>query len=373
MVSLLKKKDKKIKSISEGEIMKESKVKQTADAIRAQLLQKEVKADSRAPSVRWIADRYAVSSDTAHKALRLLEEHDFLYSRSNRGMFVKHDPQRKPKIGLAAVLPVPGEDRSVGMYFDAISKIFADAGCEMKILPWHEFKNPEKLGPFLANLDGLLISVGFIEPDTLPLLLQFHGKIVVFRNEFITDILPCSQVIPDFSSAFNSLAVRCDFSSYEKIILVSGGFPNSNAREESLRHVLERSGVSKSTISTVCLSVTNNFAELAAYQYFKRNPVPKENILICSLSPYYCRGILEIFNENKIEFDLIAMCDEEVSIEMICPEKLVRVDSHAVRVATTGAELLVQLVKEKDDRDYIVKVPALFIDGNTIKHGRKRK
>lgn len=73
---------------------------QIADSLRMQIVKQIILPDEKLPSVREIAGELSINPNTIQRAIRLLEQEEYVYTVSGRGTFAAHfdekeHPQRK--------------------------------------------------------------------------------------------------------------------------------------------------------------------------------------------------------------------------------------------------------------------------------------
>lgn len=164
-----------------------------AAMLKQDILERRLPADTSACTVRSLSAHYGISSVTADRAIRQLVQEDYLYRVPGKGTFVKNDPPKIFKIGIAdgdQGFSVSGYQGIKSNLMSNCLEYFHQYGYEPEILHYRELKDRESGRKKLAKLDGLLICCSYIDKYTLPLLKDYSGKIVIYRNEYILDDLP---------------------------------------------------------------------------------------------------------------------------------------------------------------------------------------
>lgn len=357
---------------------RQSKTAEIASRFKQELQSRRLNAGSAVESVRELAAKYQISTVTADRVLKVLVQDDFLYRVPQAGTFIKHDPPVIPMIGYAAYLPSPeSRDAFLPQASRSTLKLFTDAGCEPVLISYHELLDPAAAEAKLAKLNGLFLSVTFIDAKTLPQILKFHGRIVVVGNTFIEERFPCSQVIPDFLASLLELRRKIDFEQYRNFMILTAGHPNARGIEKALHRFFQLMRISEDRIFTQELIVSNNSsAELAAFRHFRKEQNNFQDTLIFSTSDYFSMGIRAAFQERQANMpDLLSFdnleehqpCDSDQEGCFTC------IDRELEKTYTEGASLLLKLIRENDYRHHAILIPPHFIIRKSIRHIKQEK
>ena len=349
-----------------------------AERLRAELLAGQYPSGSPVASVRELAKRYGISTVTADKILRQLVKEDFLYRVPQSGTFIKHDPPPVPVIGYAGCLPDPADKWSsiLQTAYRHLQDYLAEQKVEQHIIPYHELRHGAQAEKRLKHLNGLLLSASFIDDVTLPIIRKFKGRIVLMDNVSIINQFPCSQVIPDYTPALREFVERYDLSRYRKILILRAGHYNAIASELCLREIFPALGIPADKLETMNLKGINNLsAQTAAIRYFSRETENLRDLLLVSLSDYFARGIREIFRGREDRMPDILSFDNLEAYNDPSDETpfLTTVDPRLPDCYAEAIRLLIRLITENDERNYIIQLPARLVVRKSIKQSGSTK
>ncbi len=338
---------------------KRSKAYKIADTLSLRLQGKNFPAGAPVSSVREVASEFRISPVTAHKVMRLLAKHGIVDKVVRKGYFVRSP--RKIRIGYLSVIPTPyQDDLCLIASFRVIHHFFDRHGVEFIGISYTELTTKPAYGEMVKSLDGILVSIGFINNETIAFFQNFKGKIVVYRNDYVCTDLRCSQVLPDWSTGIEELMKFIQLErNYDSIFLLSGIHPNSQAKKAEFQKIFACNSPLKMKVKYIDLPATTCSAEMMAYRYFKNNPEEPGKILVISLSSYFCPGVSSYFDEISRKADIL-ICDD-------IPENgaFRGIDSGYIRTAEEAARLLLRLISENDDKNYLIRIPTHYVERET--------
>ena len=200
--------------------VRKKKSETLAELIRKNLQEFPFTAGTPVASSREIARKYNVSLSTADQALNHLVQEDFLYRSPGSGTFLKQDSQaRSLHIGIAdqivsAQYLTPEINRILDRHFEIAGQELSDLGCHLDLLSYQSMIQSFQE----CSLDGLLMSINYIDPESVRLMQEKKIPVVVYRH--FQSVPEYSCVYYDYSvgmkSALEYLKIRKD----EPVVLV---------------------------------------------------------------------------------------------------------------------------------------------------------
>lgn len=334
-------------------IQRNSKSVQIAEQYKMLLVQKRLKAGSRAASVRKLMNMYHISSSTADKVLRHLVEEDVLYRTPSRGTFVKNDPPEELRLGFTATEFTPQNASDFcKMNARSLKKFFREQQIEPVYIPYDSLLDPDSAGEIFRGINALLLDGAYVDGRTLPQLKLFPGPIALTKLLFPIDSLPVSQVLPDCEVAL--LELEDDIRRFRKVIIFSAGHPNALRQEKMIRKIL--SGMK---VETVVIGNSNVYA--SAYRYFLKHKTGYEDVLLIMLSGLFSAGLRNAFGTDPLP-QILEVDNWEASLAD--PEHnsiFTAIDPRLTDCFQTAVSLLKRLVTEKDSSRHIIFVKPRIV------------
>lgn len=314
---------------------------------------------SLATAYRIAGGRFSTANPKHVKAREMLAASGMLEKRRN--------PAETLQIGFSGYMPIP----EPGLFYQAFRSektmaAFAARNIVPRYIPYPALKVPALANELLDGLDALMISTAFLDPETLPVVRTFSGRVLVTDIQFICEALPASQMLPELHPALSELDTRFGFGGYRRIVLLSGAHPNAHGLEHMIRSYFT---VSRQTTPLETVFIEQRRPE-AAEAYFRANPNEWEGTLFLSLSEYFSRGVRAAFGEAMP--DLINF-DNYESYQSPGEEGFfTSVDFDVERIVREEIALLFELDANRALPDRIVKVPAYPVIRKSVRGGTSR-
>lgn len=346
-------------------------IKNLTDKYRKELLLRNHPPGSRLESIRTLALRLKCSPGTAAKVIKALCDEGLLCSTAGKGtFFMPQKTKNKLKIGYAGPTPSPIMDSIMNDASEGLLN-FLDSckNVEISIVQHRSLKNISETEKLFNDLDGLLLSSNFLDPQTIDVLRTFDIPTVVIGSVKMCSSLLCSQVIPDFSSAMQEFCKVCDLNSYSKIVLLQADHANSAATGEQIRDFLNLSGIKTPVAAEVISPGGNHLSMLHGYDYMGNCSDEKlKTTLFITVSGYIARGMYQYGCKNGFIPDILSVDNLEGHEESV--EKnafFTAIERNTTRCFIEGAKLLMDQLQSGDDCRSILKVPTELIIRRSIK------
>lgn len=351
-----------------------SKSLELARRLRRELTQKQLPAGSAVASVRALAARYQVSTATADRILRHLVNDGFLFRVPKSGTFIRHDPPRAPRLGYIGSTPGPESGNYLyNAAFHHLCQFLDERQCAPAFIAYHELLNPALAAERLAPLQGIILEGSFIDAQTLPVIRRFNGRIVVVGFAHVLDDITCSQVIPDFASGLHQLAETYDLNTYKQFLIVSATHRNAQSMCHALQRFFAEQNIPPEHVSRLEFATTGSFsAESQAQHYFSTHPGPWHDTLIITLSDHFSFGLQAAFHNQPRRPDLCSIDNLEdfLPADRAQTKLFTSIDKSMPRIYAEAAELLLRLLQNHDDRNFIVSVPTRLIPRSSMRAPR---
>lgn len=343
-----------------------------AQRLHQELLKRRLPAHSAVPSVRALASRYGISTVTADRILDILASQGFIYRVPRSGSFIQHDPPALPQIAYIGSPPGPNSDQHLFAYaFRNMLEYLDSRDCPLSYISYHELQNPALAQAKLCNLNGILLEGSYLDQLTQKSLRGFSGKIVMVGLSYVRQDLSCSQIVPDFSCGLLELTRTFDLHYYKRIIVLHPTHSNGKAMLKELLEFFDKQGVSSSCLQFIEFNVSGNSnAEAMAEQYFSQNKLGScRRTLMVSLSDYFLFGMEKALPEPKKRPDLFSIDNVEGVLPEDTPRKkcITSIDKSITRCYVDAAELLLRMIEQADERNYIIKVPTKLLRRGSMK------
>ena len=346
-----------------------TKTSELAERLQGELLAERLPAGAPVMSVRELARHFSVSPVTANRVLNLLVENDVLYRIPQSGTFIKYDPPVIPVIAYAGLVPDPMKDDPIKTAAaNQLLEHFTELGIEPRFIPFHTLHRRVLAERRLKGANGLLIDVSFIDRDTLGILWDYPGRIVVTGNCYVFEDLACSQVIPDFTDPMIEFNRIYPFSGYDRIIIVRAAHLNARATEKSIRNILARFEVPESGIETVSFDTVGTIQPyLKAFRHFSQYD-RLDNTLILSMSEYFSQGIREAFSGKAVMPDILSIDNLEGYVRQTEGKPyFTSIDRQQALIDCKALDLLLRQLEEPDGELPIIRIPARLILRSSVK------
>lgn len=338
------------------------------EELKKEFLSQENRCGKKAPTVRALANRFAISTATSRKILQMLAEENILSSRSRSGYFVKENTVPRILFVWNSAFPDMKNNPTGTLSCRYIHEYFRKNGFACDFIYGSSFREqPEKIIKKMKKYDGILFSMR--EDDfsfnemAIEKLNCVEKKIVCFRYESILPSLHHSHVIPDLSTAFSHLAKKADLKNlYSCFVIVSAYDEQARLREKFLKDFLLSQGILEENIEICTIhSTTYTRSYLAANVFRQKAASYPQNTLFLPVSYYFSPGLRQVFDSLHKEFDIISMDNQESYISGMKHRYFTAIDMVRPRIGLEAAKLLVRLIREKDDANCILRIPTKLV------------
>ncbi len=354
-----------------------SKMSEIAGVLKKEFRERRLHAGERAASVHGIAKRFRVAPVTADRVLKLLEKENEIYRIKAKGSFLCKDapvPKRIIYFSESKYQSRSGEYFIERARFEKIREVFSGSANDIDLVPNPVRFETGELARLLENYDGMLISAShLLYSGKFKAFDSFRGKTVLFGLERALPGLRFSQVVPDFSTAFDRIPEKYTLSGYDRCLVLYSGCHNYCARyrAKSVRDFFRKHGILSGKTEFVPLNTSSYTASYVAYRHLMANPernTKKEKLLIISLSDYLTDGIGKALSESGMRADVLSFDNlDGYGWRHDSAPWVSAIDCEMVRIGETAAKLLLRIVDDDDDCKYIVSVPTTFADRGSIR------
>ncbi|MFA6929376.1 MAG: hypothetical protein WCT05_03540 [Lentisphaeria bacterium] len=334
---------------------------------------RKARAGERIASIRVLSAELGVTSVTTIRMLDEMVETGILLKEANRGYYLAHSFQAKPRIGCCGVSTVVNGKPSQDLANEASKVLFEHfrvIGCEPILLDYNELVSgmaKEKL----SDLDGLLLNFNCLDAKTLPILQKFAGRIVVFNYNTLCTNISCSQVMTDFRDTIAEFISRCDIKQYERVLVISPANSNGLAISQIFEDQFCAAQLDK--VDYLTLDTLKETAELVAYKYFtEHNKIDWTHHLVIVLSGNYVTGIVAALPLNAGCPDVLCFDNQEKHhlVNGLSEPYFTAVDRNMPLVFTRALDLLLELVHDSSRENHCVFVPATLVIRKSVKYLR---
>ena len=355
-----------------------TKLEKLVEQYKKELSQRQLTKKSHLESVREFAGKYHCSPTTAAAVFKHLLAEGIVSSVPGKGYFLQKNPARKKKIGYLGYTPSPLLD---SILYDATSGLLdhleSQKEYEVVLLQFRIMQKPEIAAKLLQELDGLLLSAGYVDENTLPLLRKFNKPVVIMGANYLENRFICNQVIADFSTALKEFFRQCDVSKYSRIVIVQTKQKNSEATAMQIMNYLEMADLKIPFI----LEKTNEPASYGniTYGYERIKNITRheaENTLFIVLSGLISIGMYSYMEKNGLA--------PEALPDVLSVDNFESYDSNPEHTAfftaidrcskdcfIQGAELLFNELRSPSHHRVILQIPTRLVIRKSIKNINK--
>ena len=342
---------------------------------KEELLLRHLPKNSRLESVRELAGKLHCSPTTAAEIFQILTAEGIVSAVPGKGHFFKKAPARQKKIGYLGYTPSPLLD---SILYDAASGVLDylenQHEHEIVILQLRAMQKPDIAEKLLHDLDGLLLTAGFVDEKTLPSLRKFNKPIVLLGANYLENRFICNQVIADFSTALKEFFRQCDVSKYSRIVIVQTKQKNSEATAMQIMNYLEMADLKIPFI----LEKTNEPASYGniTYGYERIKNITRkeaENTLFIVLSGLISIGMYSYMEKNGLVPealpDVLSVDNfESYDNDPTHTAFFTAIDRCSKDCFIQGAELLFNELRSQSHHRVILQIPTRLVIRKSIKN-----
>ena len=320
-------------------------------------------------SSRRLAEKYEVSLITANNAINALVQEGVLYREPGSGTYVagsgaggadainvgiSFDPDSADGMREASV--------SIGMYYRAAVERLTSRKCGITYLSFQDFHDPI----LLKGLDGVIVSHGFLDAETLPILKGFAGQVVAIQHEYVSEV-PFHQVIPDLRTGFAEAARHLYDRGHRELYMASTPSAHSKNRVDLFIAAAKEAGFDPDKIEIVKEQMQiGDLGRAAGQRVGKRILAERKCRGIYSTSDFISFGIIDEMRsaglKPGVDMDLASFDDlESDGLTPFGKPMLSSLYNPRKEISTCAADFLYSAIQNKEQFPHIIRIPAKFI------------
>ena len=345
--------------------MRKKKSEILAEHIRKELQEHPFPAGTPVASSREIARKYKVSLSTADQALAQLVREEFLYRVKGSGTFLKQDSQaRLLHIGVAdqivsAQYISPEINRILNTHYEIAEKALAAQGCRPELLSYPAMMRDHHLD----GLDGLLVSVNYLDPVSRQLMRDSQNPVVIYRHYRPEPEYSC--VYYDFSTGMKAALDHLKIRKTDRFAVVYETTGTGRYTHELWKEQLRERGIPEDRISSYEIPVRER--EISCYRLVRVNSAKFRDavILTCNdelavnlinaltLDDYVCGQDYRLIGIGNLEAYGLSMGDRGPVIASI--------HSPIAAMAEEAVKLLLYKISQGVDYNCQLKITTDFV------------
>ena len=298
-------------------ISRRMRTKELVDLIKDELLSSDLKPGSPILSAKDFAHKYNTSVLTAHKVLKGLADEGIINRVIGSGSFVSERVNKKKsfRIGIGfATYPKDekGNDVAFNTFHNSTVEELRSRGHEALYLTYHDLLNSEYMRKLDEELDGLILTKGFIDYKTTANIKRLRNRTVVIQhiNPFFEKF---HQVVPDLYGGYIKALGNISKPLGDKIYAV--GLKINQDRIEIFRRAAATAGIASASIDEIGEPLLNGDYGWETGRRLGEKFARMEKPFIVSVSDFLSFGIVEVMLKNGkkpgTDFTLISFDDLE--------------------------------------------------------------
>ena len=354
--------------------MRTGKVNMTENirsALEDMILSGSFRSGDQLASNAELAERFGVSTLTADRAVRLLVNKGLVYRKHGVGTFVASQDTRgqKKKYRIAVAdkkFPTtPMWESSMGIRTRISIQHLYMKQCDVKLIDYPTFCDPDLLADAIDGVDGLLITSGFIDPLTVANLNKLEIPVVITHLEEELD-LPFHQIMFDNSRGIREAVKKMIQQNPSEILIVYENHPNGILRKEAFEKTVIENGYPVKQIHFCCVETDALSNAIPSYRLGLKLCSKIEGKFLFSTSDVVSFSLLEAFSENGLEAgkDFQLLSYDNLEDYGCLPYKepcLTTIDAPKARLAERSSDLLLEQIGKPLDETVIVRIPTRLV------------
>jgi len=324
--------------------------------LRTELLPIALATGKRLPSIKELCALYATSPVTALRAVKKLEDENLVRCIRGKGIFANqpsnHSQTRVGVITMSYGIGEPGDEVAFGGFLsDAVARLQRDCQ-EIVRLQRDDLKgDANDVESILGRLDGVLVTFGCLDDETIPRLRACGKPVVVVQHEHILEN-PFHQVIPDLGSGYEKVVRLLLAQQIKHVVTATTPIAIHCGRIQSFCDVLAATAEAKSiAVRTIEMEkILTDSGRLTGRLLAQKILNDKEpaGVILCP-SDFLAFGIVDVFREANVslgeEWKLISYDDlESDGLLPFGSPYLTSVVNPRAAISAAAAELLLQQV-----------------------------
>ncbi len=341
-----------------------SKGKKLADALRRELSGLSTDGETPIASAHEIALQHQVSLPTAHNALNQLVREGLLYRIQGKGTFLKPQEEKRLRIGIAdsTIFPLSEETQKLLYHhIEYVMDYLAKENCDTTLIAYPDLiKSASTLN---KNFDALLVSVNYMDPNSIRILTESGLPVVIYRFES-EGLFPFSQVYYDQNNGIAKAIAALEPAVDEAPVIVYEKTASGIASRKMWEKYLCKAGFSSAGIEYHEILTAKR--EISCYRLIRvhhkefRNRIlftTNDDLAFCIISAFHdenmiCGKDYRICGVGNHESDGAYFGGEPILSTVDRPQKL---------MAEESARLLLYLIKHPTKCRFSVRIPTDFI------------
>ncbi len=350
--------------------------------LRSMVLEREPHAPI--ASSREIAREFGVSASSANKVLGRLVSEGLLYREHGSGTFVApRTGSGGLTVGLGFIEPDgydPASIASIGVYRDAGAAHVRALGHVPRYVTYADLCEPEVAAGILRELDGLVMTSGFLDADTRPVLDAWAKPLVLLQPSRIAPH-PFHQVAPDLYGGYIQAFMHLRESGHDKFVIACDDSRTSCERRQSMLEAAVDTGLGPEAFSMLVLErdpgdTGRLLGRKLGHEYLLRGM----DLPIVMTSDFFAFGMIDVFLDAGLAVgrDVVLVSYDNIEGEGYSPypgPMLTSIASSKKQLAREAVDLLLQCIGCAPTATCLRRVPAKLVvrESSGGRRGRKRK
>lgn len=339
-------------------------------------------SDGRLPNIGDIAKEFSVSPMTAQKAIKALVKAELLSSTRGKGVFLKQNSSAAMRVGIVTMNycePGVAYAAAYASYITPAVEVLKAAGCRIQRYDKDDLKGDQAaVQRIFDELDAIIITIGCIDPETLPNLLTWKKPIVLIQHEDFLDY-PFHQVISDRNPAFHELLALLDVTPPKNVLIVNNCNFHKHRIESFLKHLRANPRTKDATVETITVQkqIPVDLGCLAGQQLAEKVlSSGKKYDLVFSPSDFLTFGFIDVMNRNGKRFgkdySLVSYDNLEADGYLPFEEPVMTcIDKRPKLISEAAAKLLLNLDRLTPISSILCKVPCKLVIRKTLNNENK--
>ncbi len=327
--------------------------------------------DGRLPNIGNIAKEFSVSPMTAQKAIKVLVEAEILSSTRGKGVYLKQRSAAATRIGIVTMNycePGIAYAAAYASYITPAVELLKNAGCRIQRYDRDDLKgNPATVRSILKELDGMIITIGCLDAETLPHLLSWEKPVVLIQQEEFLDY-PFSQIIPDRAPAFQDLLTLLNTDPPKEVLIINNGTFHLPRIRSFLQHLRRNPQTRNAHVETI--TIQKHLVDLGciagqqiAEKVLKSN---KKYDLIFSPSDFLTFGFIDVMNQHGkqygVDYDLVSYDNLEDDGYLPFEKPIMTcIDKRPKEISEAAAKLLLNMNRLRPITSMLCKIPCRLV------------
>ena len=345
--------------------MRKKKSETLAEHIRKKLQEHPFPAGTPVASSREIARKYKVSLSTADQALNQLVREEFLYRVKGSGSFLKQDSRaRSLHIGIAdqivsAQYISPEINRILNTHYEIAEKALVAQGCCPELLSYPAMMRDHQLD----GLDGLLVSVNYLDPESLQLMRDSQIPVVIYRHYQPEPEYSC--VYYDFSSGMKAALDHLKVRKTDRVAVVYENTLMGCYAQGLWKEQLRERGIPEDRIGSYEIPVPER--EISCYRLVRVNSAKFRDAVILTCNDEVAVNLINALTLDDFvcgqDYRLIGVSDLERYGLVISDKGPVIASIHLpiAAMAEEAVKLLLYKINQKVDYNCQLKITTDFV------------